>query len=545
MWPDLFYNGAIMMRERPVCDIFSDRFIWACFFSLGSYLACSIFILNNGMLHEDAYILFKYVNNLVNFGEISYVHQLGPAEGATDFLWFILLSGVVYFGVLPGVAAVMLSLIGLFLIIYSGEKLLKFLHDDVSDKYKIGFYIFVVGVTFSTISAAALGGFSTLFYCGFVALGFQLSFRGLVRETIWTGLLLGLIRPDGLIISFGLFIVAMLVKVKNPKFLVANILGATIVGLIYFVWRWEYFDLPLPLPLMVKSHTAETFDGIHDVFTVFKYTAPILICYYYYFLVSNNKKYLLSLVPVVIFMAPLIFVHLSQNIAFRFQAPVFVISWMLFLVLFSRRSLARKSILYIAIAPLAFFGAKNFIQQFERLTKFEYINTLSPVIARSLSNHSIALTEAGRLPYFSNAVFYDLVGLNNKQAATQYVDSNMLLSWDPDLIFVHPINAISVKSKCEGGYERLSANDMVPNSSIRGNQDKATQAAFAAYDFVMSSKKYEFYAARFDRGCNHFYFIKKKSDLIYNFEAAIKYSIDPANKINYFSSESYNMSRLK
>ena len=513
------------------------------FLSLVTYLISSLLVLSNGMVHEDAYILFKYVNNLINFGSISYVPQLGPAEGATDFLWFISLSVLVYLGLLPGLAAIVLSLIGLFLIIYSGDRLLKSLHVETRE-YDYGFYIFVIGVTFSSISAAALGGFSTLFYCGFIALGFFYSFRGLVGATIWIGLLIGLIRPDGLIVSCGFLIVSMLMRNKSEPLPLAHFCGAVAIGLVYFCCRWAYFELPLPLPLMVKSHTAEPLDGLHDVLKVAKYIAPIFLFYFIFFR-KNNSRGLVVLIPIVLFLVPLIFVHLSQNIAFRFQSPVVVISWLLFIVLYAKSSIDKKVYLYIALVPLVAFGARNYIQQFERLTKFEYINTLSPVIAKSLSGYSVALTEAGRLPYFSNAIFYDLVGLNNRQAATERVNTEVLSGWNPDFIFIHPVNALSVSSKCDRGYEKLSIDEITPNVDVRNNNDKVTQAAFAVYDFVNKVGGYDFYVARFDKRCNHFYFIKSDSGLVDDFDLALKYSIDPENRINYFSAEKYNISGSK
>jgi len=62
--------------------------------------------------HEDAYILFRYVDNLVTGQGIAFNPGGPPTEGATDFLWMIALSLWVRLGVDVALAAVWLNALG-------------------------------------------------------------------------------------------------------------------------------------------------------------------------------------------------------------------------------------------------------------------------------------------------------------------------------------------------------------------------------------------------------------------------------------------------
>ena len=55
-------------------------------------LIISLFFSNYFLLSEDAAILFRYSENLSSTGSISYNLNGIRSEGATDFLWMLILS---------------------------------------------------------------------------------------------------------------------------------------------------------------------------------------------------------------------------------------------------------------------------------------------------------------------------------------------------------------------------------------------------------------------------------------------------------------------
>ena len=109
------------MQYVPKLTILASLFSGLIFF-----IACS-FVLLNGHLHEDAYILFIYAENLANHNFIGYSLGTGRAEGATDFLWMIILSGLVYLGLDIGWAAAILNSVSIFNSIHSLNYLVKIL----------------------------------------------------------------------------------------------------------------------------------------------------------------------------------------------------------------------------------------------------------------------------------------------------------------------------------------------------------------------------------------------------------------------------------
>ncbi len=76
------------------------------------YLGAGIIFLERGHPHEDAFILFRYAENLAEGHGIVF-NPGGPrTEGATDFLWLLMLAGLVKLGIDVAVGAVILNAVG-------------------------------------------------------------------------------------------------------------------------------------------------------------------------------------------------------------------------------------------------------------------------------------------------------------------------------------------------------------------------------------------------------------------------------------------------
>ena len=80
-----------------------------------SLLIATIFSINI-LPHEDAAILFRYSENLSNTGIISYNPNGVPTEGATDFLWMVIIAILHKFGVDSYFSAITLNLFSLIII---------------------------------------------------------------------------------------------------------------------------------------------------------------------------------------------------------------------------------------------------------------------------------------------------------------------------------------------------------------------------------------------------------------------------------------------
>ena len=112
---------ARTMNEKPdlydAGDGASPKALWlAAIIVFALYLGVAAHVLTQGHLNEDAYILFQYVQNVAAGNGIVFDSLSGPAEGATDFLWMIMLSGLAWIQIPPGVGAAIINGLGLALI---------------------------------------------------------------------------------------------------------------------------------------------------------------------------------------------------------------------------------------------------------------------------------------------------------------------------------------------------------------------------------------------------------------------------------------------
>ena len=139
-----------------------------------AYIAMTLYLLSSGHLHEDAYILYIYAESLAQGNGIAYFPGGAPAEGATDFLWMVMLASANYLGLDVALAAGLLNGLGLgAIVLLAGQLLAPALGRHWF--YPGSAVIFLVAL-FSQIAQASLAGFSTALYCAFVAATFCSSF---------------------------------------------------------------------------------------------------------------------------------------------------------------------------------------------------------------------------------------------------------------------------------------------------------------------------------------------------------------------------------
>ena len=148
------------------------------------------------------YILFNYSENLSNHGVISYYPDGPPAEGATDFLWMILVSFMYLIKIPTFLSVSILNSLGTFIISYV---LVFFLRDKLNKKTLIimsTFWLVSLGVI------SSFSGFSTIFYNSVLMLSI-LSLYHKRKILPYLLLVLSLIRLDGVVLSMGFLIITI------------------------------------------------------------------------------------------------------------------------------------------------------------------------------------------------------------------------------------------------------------------------------------------------------------------------------------------------
>lgn len=420
------------------------------------YFFYNKFIIKHLHFDEDAYILFRYVDMFNKGYGITYYPKAMPIEGATDFLWLIFIAGIARLGIDIGTSAIILNSFGVFGITYIFTKLIS---KNIRKNYLLLPISFLWILFFPLI--AALGGFSVLFYCfSIVLLLYLIDEKGKYYLVPYFALVLGLIRPDGVILG-GLLVISVffLAEKSQYKRIINSGIICFTIGITYFIWRYQYFGNLLPLPLYVKS-SENIFNNISynlsqslEYKQFYLYFVLFLVC----IIITNKelrKKFLIISIPFLVHYISFLISKQSQNIGFRFQAPTiifFIYSSTSILSKTKFRLLSvKKATQLFAICLVGFSAFKtiNYIYFYFKPSK-----SLTPVFAYQLSkqilkgNEVIALTEAGRLAFYQQKdnPIIDLVGLNTEYTAKHELTQKYITSNNPDILFFWGQNNFSKK----------------------------------------------------------------------------------------------------
>lgn len=497
------------------------------------FLASALLILTFGHLHEDAYILFQYSKKLALGQGIVFDEVSGHAEGATDFLWMVLLAFLHFLGLDLGSSAALLNSFGIALISYVILKLCnKF-------DWRASSSLFLV--VFSGGFSAALGGFSTLAYGGFIMLFGYSVIQKQYRTLSVFSLIIPLFRPDGVLIVLGGVLVAFFGANKEQRrALFFYLVPVVIAGLSYFFWRYSYFESLLPLPLLVKAKTDSLLEGLGPNFNVLKSHLLLLIPFIFLLIKKGIKGvkwfdyFAFGLGPLFLLVA-LSFAHQSQNVGGRFQFPI-VLSFIAIFIL-STRDIKVSSKFFLAVPVLcSLIGANIIRKDVSYLTNKDYINSFPQVLKdMRFSVSRIAITEAGRFPFWYDAEWMvDLVGLNSsrvvKVGATKVINE-----LNPDLIFVHHAGRFDMSLIDEKqSYLTTEAAAIKTKSEYLGNNTVKIAPEVALnyaiqHNYVAILVQY----GKNDANFSHVYFLSPKLDIA-RFTSALEKAI--SSKVTYFQS---------
>lgn len=533
---------------------FNQTFLYS-LLSAAIFLALGTFVLLFGHPHEDAYILYIYSEMLASNGVIQYFPGGPPAEGATDFLWMVAISFLNFIGVPSGYASLLLNALGVFL--------LSFIAIQVGARYGKSVLVNLAIAAFIplyTTSQAAYAGFSVALYSALLALLFvvSISTKGkAVLSVSIASLLIALFRPDGAIIgALTCIFLFFFLDNKERKY---HILGSSIcalMGVLYFVWRWQYFGLPLPLPLIVKSHSDALFPGFGANLAWAKEAVILLIsglCAL--FITARNRARTIAMVaPIFVYFFAIIFAEQSQNVSDRFQAPLAVILILAATVclqwLATRSDELKGSAKYatlLVLSVLIFAHTFVYAIQTARLIRYlandDYINFFPYHLADFTSdNTTLALTEAGRFAYWLPGRKYDLVGLNTAEAAINGASAEYISALQPDLIFFHQagtlpsINCPDSQLYCEISQENFDAmviSDQTLQHLGSENRVKIAPAAIAEY-LTTTKTEYRIFAVLYGARYSHIYALREGGSVeLKNFLSSLEVSFSQSGQLSY------------
>jgi hypothetical protein len=369
---------------------------------------------------EDAVILYEYAKNLATQGVIAYGGANTPIEGATDFIWMLLIASFKKVGIPEFFSALLLSFTGTMILLGLAK----------SFKTRLVFFLGLVGTAYLY---SALDGFSTLLfsaiYCWCLYLVLQKK-SGLYLAI----LILCLVRPDGVVWGVGLVMLRLLdVSGRDARKQETRELFTYLVipGLLYFLWRAWYFSEWLPLPFLVKAAGERdlVIFWVRSLMAVAIVLIPILWATIF---VQNRCQYLNRIL--LLFVLPCLFygaMQLEQNIGNRFLAPMFFGGMLLL-------STEKKIISLVGFVIVSsVFAIPTTKQTVDDILDSGDENIY--YISRELSNLTgkMLVTEAGRLAYYSGWLTHDSWGLNTPRYAHNPIKPADLKSGNYDLIVGH------------------------------------------------------------------------------------------------------------
>ncbi len=420
--------------------------------------------------HEDAYILFRYVNNLVTGEGISFNRGGPPTEGATDFLWMLLLSGLVRLGVDVARAAVLLNAAGCGLLAWVVVRV-WLLPARPGVVAHVAAFAFAVCLPWLPGAQAAYDGFSLQLYTGLIALLFWVWLHPSPRAMAalpYLALAVGLFRPDGVLVGAGFAVTAAIATRRDRSALRALLIhggAAALIGALYFALRWWYFGELLPLPLHVKSQGGSLGwatnlrwlkEGVGPrplllaaallgaVLLAARHRAPLRVT--------------LALVPAAFLFGALAGAQQAQNIEWRFQAPIHVLLMLVAMrlgaalveladrgwrpasgaaSLVGRRAHVARALLALGAAAACFAALRPALVAGKTLFPRDYMDSFAVRAGPALDDAVIVLTEAGRLPFWTAGTAFDMVGLNFAPTARRPPSLESIANLDPDVVLFH------------------------------------------------------------------------------------------------------------
>jgi arabinofuranosyltransferase len=398
---------------------------------------------------DDAYITFRYSKNLAaGFGP-TYNPGLPPVEGYTTFLWMLLMTlphfigvNVATFSKIAGVLLTCGALAMTSLLTYT-------LTRGFPPKARLFFGAFATYLlAMLPITAIhAVAGMETMLFIVLISLMVYMVTVGLLggsRLLFWSplvGLLIGLTRPEGnavalLVLACGWLFSAPPVR----KRLVWFSLGLYVLpGAAYFAWRYFYYDLILPLPFYMKVlHGAGLFGGATEVGTYLLYLLPSISVLLLAALLRLRKEYFAVLAPVLFLLVFYLFPVHAMGFNWRFIYPATpFISILVAIGGINIYDLLRGAIQstkpweVVVLAGLFLIGLGNLsgLDSMIRNQNFyadgiSAYKTFGTVLSEYNNKHemTLAIGDAGTVPYYSDWQVIDLFGLNSREVAFGSVD---------------------------------------------------------------------------------------------------------------------------
>jgi len=429
---------------------------------------------------DDAYIFFRYAENIYNgFG---FVWNIGepPVEGYTSFLYLAILVLSKFFTIDLELFSILFGIISSALTLYISYLVYDLLYSERMKNVSsiiITVIVLALAPAYTYWSAA---GMETSFYSMFLILTIYL-FLKLSDKSRYAFLIGGLfgilciIRFEAVLFFVAALYYLMkeknsLLKINFNRNAILFAIGFTVLFGSYFIWRWSYFGYFFP-----NTYYAKTGGGLYQITGGFLYTVKALRLFYGFgwipiiiVMIFINKKmfsekglFLFSLGLISI--ATTIFIGGDHFHFGRFVLPVLPLLFVFFPPAFDKMQSAqikylklnaryRSAVILIILVSLllskhvyqeAFNGFQNLIKGkketlavYDLSAEEDIIDWQHGFIIMGKTLHQIALKDdyiavvpIGAIGYYSKINVIDMVGLVDPVIAHEQFSPESVRKW--------------------------------------------------------------------------------------------------------------------
>ena len=408
---------------------------------------------------DDAYISYRYADNFVNGDGLTWNPSDDPVEGYSNFLWVIAAATLIKLSI-PVVGGMklfglILSLANLFLIYKIAYRVTK------SELWS------AVAVLFATVTPAwgfwAVGGLENHLFMFYLYLGMYLLFRDLQSKTTPLFALAfagaAMTRHEGAV----LFIFALvLLAARHFDFRARSITKEAAIRLLtaallfgavytpYFLWRVYYYGDFFPNTYYAKTAAGA---GIPELWAFLKYFSPFLLMAIPSLLriedgfrVSPRKEHVYLWMIVLI--SALLLVNRDPVMGNYHRFFLHLIPFVYILCIPLWRGMIRVTpalaalialFLVVPLEPLDLADNANTYETYARGMEDAHIRLGRWIEANTPTDTTIAITDAGAVPFHAKRRTIDLWGLNDEHIAQDGFDLDYFWSQDPDVIILFSI----------------------------------------------------------------------------------------------------------
>jgi arabinofuranosyltransferase len=451
------------------------------------------------LVNDDFFISLRYAENWLK-GEGLVWNPGERVEGYTNFMYVVILAGVLKSGAEPVMAAQMLGFISACIALFLTARTYQRLNPQENPGPEmIAPAMLVSSGPYAAWSVAAL---ETPIFLALVLAALLLFFKWLDEKKTWTIIAGGFLftlsamtRPEGL----AFYAIALLwlqgTAWKREGRITLSIwpalMGLVIIYIPYFIWRYSYYGWLLPNSFYARMGTSISQDvmlwkkGISYIFLFLK-TYPLLallaIPVFMKRKDSVNARLALILILIFFWMAYLVAVGGDSKIYFRLMVPA-----MPFIAILCTENIRRagylaaglikktgkeekagRDIAYFiaAVVCLSMLAPSLRGYDYKRLVHVREKANPQRVLAgkwlaeNSGAGESIACMACGAIPYYSKLQSYDMFGVNDEHiahsrlipgraSAHAKMDRDYILGKKPTYIFDY-----SEFDYSTGGYEK-------------------------------------------------------------------------------------------